>query len=577
MFANKVDEDYFISSDEIHRKIKNKLYKILSSFSLDVLPLEDKFVHMGSMKEARENIFFFADEKEKSLSLNSFTDEKTIVEKGAVIDNCLLENCRVAGNSIICDITLENCEIDAEKALCGVKLTDGSFVAIVCDIDENPKDIRDGAELWDTPRFYRGKSYTESYNKFVSQSPEEKVSMAYCMENADVQYYFTRCRYLKDMSSYKVNESYLSLREKILENFFAGKDTIKHLKCKKDKAEVSLPVRVNFSGTWTDAVPYCVLNGGEVVNMAVTVDGEKPIRVTAEKTKEKSIVFFSDGVKEKFAFGKLQTGEELSDFNLHRAVLETMGINKDTEINDGFMLSTDVSLIDKGSGLGVSSILLGGCFKVLGELLGKEYNDEEIFRMVFVAEQVMKTGGGWQDQTGGLTGGLKIISTDAGIEQVPEIRRIKLSPEFENFISERLILVPTSQRHFGRFIVSDVAGRYLDKNEESLLGHSEIKELNKKITSCIEKNNFAGFAECLNIHFELLKKISPAVSDEKIDTLISSLLEEKADAVSICGAGGGGYLLVVMKEGETPESVSSFIKNKFSYITGKVREIEISY
>ena len=75
----------------------------------------------------------------------------------------------------------------------------------------------------------------------------------------------------------------------------------------------------------------------------------------------------------------------------------------------------------------------------------------------------------------------------------------------------------------------------------------------------------------------MLKNISPAVSNEKIDMLITSLLEEKADAVSICGAGGGGYLLVVMKDGETVESVSSFIKNKFSYITGKVRRINISY
>ena len=106
---------------------------------------------------------------------------------------------------------------------------------------------------------------------------------------------------------------------------------------------------------------------------------------------------------------------------------------------------------------------------------------------------------------------------------------------------------------------------------------AQIKELNKKITDCIEKNNFKGFSESLNRHFELLKKISPAVSDEKIDALTSTLLETKADAVSICGAGGGGYLLVIMKDGETVESVSEFIKNKFSCITGKVRKIDIAY
>ncbi len=577
LLANKIDEEYFVSSNKTHEEVRKKLNDKLSLFSLEVLPLEDKFVHMGSMKEALENIFFFADENEKSLSLNSFVDEKSVIGKGSALDNCLFKNCVVGENSIVCDVTLENCNIGNGKAVCGVKLTDGSFITIVCDIEESPKDINNGIELWNTPRFYKGKSYTDSYNKFISQSCEEKLSMSECMENADVQYYFTRCRYLKDMSSCKVNENYLKLRKEILNNFFSEKDTTKSIKCKKEKAEVSLPVRVNFSGTWTDAMPYCIYNGGEVVNMAVTVDGENPIKVTAEKIKEKQIVFSSDGMSEVFTFDKLQAGEEISDFNLHRAVLEVVGINKDTVIEDGFRLSAEVFLIDKGSGLGVSSILLGGCFSVLGELLGKEYTDEEIFRMVFVAEQIMKTGGGWQDQTGGLTKGLKIISTNAGYEQIPEIERINLSSEFKNFISEKFILVPTGQRHFGRFIVNDVAGRYLDKKEESLSAHAEIKELNKKITDCIEKNNFKGFSEGLNRHFELLKKISPAVSDKKIDALTSSLLETKADAVSICGAGGGGYLLVIMKDGETVESVSSFIKNKFSYITGKVRKIDIAY
>ena len=577
LLANKIDEEYLISSNGLHKEVKKKLYDKLSPFSLEVVTPEDRFVHMGSMKEALKNILFFAEGKEKNLRLNSFADEKSVVGNSSVLDNSFLQNCVVGENSIVCDVTLENCNIADGKAVCGMKLVDGSFVTIVCDIDDNPKDTDNGIELWNSPRFYRGKCFTDSYNKFISQACEEKISMSECMENADMQYYFTRCRYLKDMSSCKVNEDYLELREDILNNFFSERDTVGIVKCKKERAEVFLPVRVNLSGTWTDAMPYCVHNGGEVVNMAVTVDGKKPIKVTAEKIKEKQIVFSSDGASEIFTFDKLQPGEEISDFNLHRAALEAVGINKDTVIEDGFRLSTEVSLIDKGSGLGVSSILLGGCFRALGELLGNEYTDEEVFRMVFVAEQIMKTGGGWQDQTGGLTKGLKIISTDAGYEQIPRIEKINLSDEFEKFVSEKIILVPTGQRHFGRFIVNDVAGRYFDKNEEALSAYSEIKELNREITDCIEKNNFSGFSKCLNRHFSLLKKISPTVSDEKIDTLTSYLLEEKADAVSICGAGGGGYLIAVLKDGETAESVNSFMENKFEFITGKVRRINISY
>lgn len=576
LLANKIEEEYFYSfSNEAHRQIKRFLFDLLSHFSLEVKVLTgQKFIHMGTLNESRENIFEISGSKDVFLKLNSYADETSVIGKRTILDNVILKNCFVGEDCIVSDVTLENgVSIENEKAVCGIRLRDGSFVTIVCSIYENPKD----GGLWSLPRFYRGKSYTESYNKFISQPYEEKISMAYCTENADADFYFDRCRYIKDMSSYKRNNDYLQLREKIIEQYFSKSKKIGTLACKKNRVAMRLPVRVNFSGTWTDAMPYCVYNGGEVVNMAVTVDGEKPIEVIAEKIDGKHIEFCSDGISEIFVFDEDKNGEDFSDFNLHRAVLQTAGISKETRLENGFRLTTRVTSIDKGSGLGTSSILLGGCFKALGELLGKEYTDDEIFEMVFVAEQIMKTGGGWQDQAGGLIPGMKVISTDAGTEQKLCVKEIVLSEAFRKFISEKFILIPTGQRHFGRFIVNDVAERYLEKNQDSLQGYLEIKELNKKILKSIEDRNFSEFSECVNEHFRVLKKISPAVSDERIDVFSEALLENHVDAVSVCGAGGGGYLLAVMKDSADIADVRKFIKDNFGYISGEVKKIDIFY
>ncbi len=579
LLAKKTDKNYFSVENETHGKIKEILRECLSRFSLKVLPLEgQKFIHMGTLGESLVNIFSLAQKGSSFLSLNSFVDNKSVIGDNTVLDNAILENCRVGKGCIISDITLENCHTAGNgKAVCGIKLRDGSFVAVVTDVDENPKEKSDGIELWEKPRFYRGKTYTESYNKFASDDVEEKISMAFCTENADTDYYFTRCRYIKDSLLYKANNEYLTLRDEIINRYFSKQISVEKVFCKKERAEICLPVRVNLSGTWTDAMPYCVHNGGEVVNMAVTVDGEKPIKVTAEKIEEKRIEFFSDGVREVFSSNEEKTGEELSEFNLHRAVLTTVGINEKTAMENGFRLKTEVSSLEKGSGLGVSSILLGGCFKVLGELLEREYTEDEIFEMVFVAEQLMKTGGGWQDQAGGLTTGIKVVSSSEGIEQKLSVRQINLSENFKSFISERLVLIPTGERHFGRFIVSDVSGRYLERNEAALQGYDEIKNLNEKVLKSIEKENFEAFANCINEHFMCVRKISPAVSNKKIDCLSDALLEKYVDAVSVCGAGGGGYLLAVMKNGVKPEDVNDFIKNKFAYISEKVRRIDIFY
>ncbi|MBE6784525.1 MAG: hypothetical protein E7536_11020 [Ruminococcaceae bacterium] len=583
LLSQKIDREKFLKEDlqnEIHLKIREILFDVISPFSLEVSVLEDqKFLHMGTAKESLANIFELAQKDGSYININSFVNEKSFVGENTVLDNVILEaGCKIGSGCLVSDITFsQNVEIHDNRTVCGIKLADGGFVTIICDIKENPKEKIFSEELWYIPRFYKGNSFTDSYLKFVNSSDEEKLSLDYCTKNADADYYLARSRYIKDKKDFFLKNQYKKIREEVIKSFFETRKKLKEIKCFKDKAETELPIRVNLSGTWTDAMPYCIDNGGEVINVAVKVDGEKPIRVKIEKLDEKVIEFVSDGKKKIFVLNAESDEDDLSDFNLHRAVLETVGIDKNTSLKNGFRLSTEVISLDKGSGLGISSILLAGCFKVFDEMFNLGYDEKSILKMVFVAEQVMKTGGGWQDQAGGIFPGVKITSSLPGIEQELSVRQIELSETFKRFFSEKIILVPTGQRHFGRFIVGDVADRYLEKNEEALIAYKEIKELNVSVCESFEKDDFKKFKECLNEHFDLLKKISPKVTTDKIEKLTEELLQNFADAVSICGAGGGGYLLAVLKENVTAEDVQEFIKNRFTSIDSTIKRLDISY
>jgi fucokinase len=55
----------------------------------------------------------------------------------------------------------------------------------------------------------------------------------------------------------------------------------------KEKQEISLPLRVNFAGGWTDTPPYCLENGGKVLNASILLKGQKPVHVKIEKINEK--------------------------------------------------------------------------------------------------------------------------------------------------------------------------------------------------------------------------------------------------------------------------------------------------
>ena len=580
LFAEKIDTDEYLYADtqsEVHIEIRKILFDLLSEYTLRVCVLENqRFIHFGSMAESLANILMLSEKKDCNLQLYSYTDEFTVIGKNTVLDNTVLKNgCVVGSDCTVSDITLDGVKIEDNKAVCGVKLCDGNYVAIICDINENPKTKINSEELWNIPRFFKGKSFTESFNKFMTGSDDEKYSLQYCTENADCDYIFNRIKYLKDRGTYNANGEYLGIREKIINHYFENKKSLTHICCKTEKVELSFPVRVNFSGTWTDAMPYCIDNGGQVVNMAVTVDGEKPINVIAEKLSYKKIEFCSDGVISQFNFDSLDNEDDLSDFNLHTAVLKIFGITKETVIDCGFRLTTNVSGIDKGSGLGTSSILLGGCIRALGELFGIKYSDSEIINMVFVAEQLMKTGGGWQDQVGGLFPSIKVTTTVPGTDQTPEVKYISLTENFKKFFSERLVLIPTGQRHFGRFIVNDVVNRYLEGNDEAAEGYAKIKELNSQLLSSIKNDDFQGFINCLNSHFEILKKISPMVSNDKIEKLAEGCLANVADAVSVCGAGGGGYLLAVMKDGITLHDLQEYIKREFPAITSPVKKTDV--
>ena len=80
-------------------------------------------------------------------------------------------------------------------------------------------------------------------------------------------------------------------------------------------------------------------------------------------------------------------------------------------------LSTQVVDIPRGSGLGTSSILAGACVKGLYEFIGQPLMEAELYARVIIMEQIMGTGGGWQDQVGGLTNGYKFITSKPGLMQ----------------------------------------------------------------------------------------------------------------------------------------------------------------
>ena len=196
------------------------------------------------------------------------------------------------------------------------------------------------------------------------------------------------------------------------------------------------------------------------------------------------------------------------------------------------------------------------------EFMGIAYTEEDLYAHVLAMEQIMSTGGGWQDQVGGITSGLKYITSMPGLQQQLQVAHIELSPQTKKELDERFVLIYTGQRRLARNLLRDVVGRYVGNEPDSLFALEEIQKTAALMRFELERGNVDGFAKLLDYHWELSKKIDAGSSNTLIEQIFSSI-EELVDGKLVCGAGGGGFLQVILKKGVTRQMVEERLKEVF--------------
>lgn len=343
-----------------------------------------------------------------------------------------------------------------------------------------------------------------------------------------------------------------------------------------DEAEIKLPVRVNWGGGWTDTPPYCNENGGIVLNAALLVNGKRPVCVVVRRIDKLHVEFESEDIGVKGStddIGEIRDCNNPYDyFALHKAALIASGVIPSegditldevlSRLGGGIYISTKVIGIPKGSGLGTSSILAGAAIKALWQFIGKEYTENELYETVLIMEQLMSTGGGWQDQVGGLSDGIKYVTTQPGISQNINVEHITIPDAMKMQLNERFAIIYTGQRRLARNLLREVVGNYIIGRKETLYALSEMKKVAAQMKESLRAGSMEQFICELNHHWELSKMLDHGVTNTCIEQIFATC-EELIDAKFIAGAGGGGFLQVVLKEGVTKAQLDEHLQNVF--------------
>ena len=369
------------------------------------------------------------------------------------------------------------------------------------------------------------------------------------------------------------------------------------------------PARIDLSGGWSDTPPICYEFGSTVTGMAVRIDHKKPLLCRCR------VVLGGTGILLRTEHRDIEHGELLSEFQMNMSSFDGFQNYRDPTsdcallkcvlVHLGFVPTHDhesgptdfqtalnqfcgcdtssvrlevvaTSVLPHGSGLGTSSILAGCILASVGKCVGignvssSSLSDHEymydMIDSVLNVEQYLTTGGGFQDQVNGLFGGLKVSSSVPNVHPMKiTVDTLSISPGFQNELNHHIYLVYTGTTRLAKNLLQQVLNRWSKQTPEIIETIHGLVDGAAKCRDAIESSDLDGIGQCVSDYWTYKKVMAGPQSgvEPPIVTNIVQCLQEKQliRGASLCGAGGGGFMVLIAAPGRTSSSIMTELQS----------------
>ena len=336
------------------------------------------------------------------------------------------------------------------------------------------------------------------------------------------------------------------------------------------------PVRIDVAGGWTDTPPYSLYSGGNVVNLAIELNGQPPLQVYIKPCNEHHIILRSIDMG---AMEIIKTYEELSQykkvgspFSIPKAALVLAGFHPDfsaehygtlNEQLEAFGAGLEITLlaaIPAGSGLGTSSILASTVLGAVNDFCGLAWDKNEICRRTLVLEQLLTTGGGWQDQYGGVLHGIKLLQTEDGFNQSPQVRWLPDYLFSEPGFKECHLLYYTGITRTAKGILGEIVSSMFLNSSTHLSLLAEMKAHALDMAEAVQRGHFNRYATLVGKSWMQNKALDSGTNPPSVEAIIDRI-KDYTLGYKLPGAGGGGYLYMVAKDVEAAARIKEILTN----------------
>jgi galactokinase/mevalonate kinase-like predicted kinase len=351
-------------------------------------------------------------------------------------------------------------------------------------------------------------------------------------------------------------------------------------------------VRIDLAGGWTDTPPYCLYAGGSVVNVAVELNGQPPLQVYVKPAGRYTITLRSIDLG---AAETVSTYEELrnyntvgSPFSIPKAALTLAGflpgyaperyptLEEQLRAFGAGLEITLLSAVPAGSGLGTSSILSATVLGALSDFCGLGWDRNGIGRRTLVLEQLLTTGGGWQDQFGGILHGVKLLQTKEGFDQDPLVRRLPEHLFTDPALRPCHLLYYTGITRTAKDILTDIVRNMFLNDGRGLQLLAAMKEQALQMYETLQSGTFEEYGRQVRTTWRQKKALDAGTNPPAVEALIARI-RDYALGYTLPGAGGGGYLYIVAKDPGAAACIRRILSASPRHPNARLVEMSLSH
>ena len=329
--------------------------------------------------------------------------------------------------------------------------------------------------------------------------------------------------------------------------------------------------RLDIAGGWTDTPPISYEHGGLVTNFAILIDGKRPIGAKIRRISQPvlELVMGTQRIV-------LTQSDQLADYTqpqspgaLLKAAFccaEIVSIEAEDSLEEqllsqyggGFELHT-WSHLPTGSGLGTSSILAGAIMAALWKCTRRAFTNDDLVHAVLHLEQMLTTGGGWQDQVGGLVGGFKSAASPPALPLKVSTAVIQVPKGFSELFSSHLVLIYTGKTRLARNLLQNVIRNWYARDPALVTNTDNLVSNAKASEEALALGDLEAVGKCVGEYWEHKKIMAPGCEPTFVRQMMDCM-RPFAYGQSMAGAGGGGFMYVVSKKPNAAAELEAVVR-----------------